>query len=155
MILPFWNTRVYRSKKLPFEKNIKIFNNRPYKNWTNTDGIDFDSSVDCSVTHAVIHAGDDNLVVKGLDKERLFISENILFDDVLTVGNSAATKIGTETGVEYFKNITFRNIDVVKCKRALVINAYDSTYVENVKFENIFVEEFDFNGTESPRLIDF
>ena len=37
----------------------------------------------------------------------------------------------------------------------LVINAYDSTYVENVKFENIFVEEFDFNGTESPRLIDF
>ena len=150
----FWNTRVYRSKNFHL-KNIKIFNNRPYKNWTNTDGIDFDSSVDCSVTHAVIHAGDDNLVVKGLDKERLFISENILFDDVLTVGNSAATKIGTETGVEYFKNITFRNIDVVKCKRALVINAYDSTYVENVKFENIFVEEFDFNGTESPRLIDF
>lgn len=150
----FWNTRVYRSKNFHL-KNIKIFNNRPYKNWTNTDGIDFDSSVDCSVTHAVIHAGDDNLVVKGLDKERLFASENILFDDVLTVGNSAATKIGTETGVEYFKNITFRNIDVVKCKRALVINAYDSTYVENVKFENIFVEEFDFNGTESPRLIDF
>lgn len=97
----FWNTRVYRSKNFHL-KNIKIFNNRPYKNWTNTDGIDFDSSVDCSVTHAVIHAGDDNLVVKGLDKERLFISENILFDDVLTVGNSAATKIGTETGVEYF-----------------------------------------------------
>ena len=67
----------------------------------------------------MIHAGDDNLVVKGLDKERLFASENILFDDVLTVSNSAATKIGTETGVEYFKNITFRNIDVVKCKRAL------------------------------------
>ena len=73
----------------------------------------------------------------------------------MTVSNSAATKIGTETGGEYFKNITFRNIDVVKCKRALVINAYDSTRVENIKFENIFVEEFDFNGTESPRLIDF
>ena len=150
----FWNTRVYRSRNVHL-KNIKILNNRPYENWTNTDGVDFDSSVDCSVTHAVIHAGDDNLVVKGLDKERLFASENILFDDVLTVSNSAATKIGTETGVEYFKNITFRNIDVVKCKRALVINAYDSTRVENIKFENIFVEEFDFNGTESPRLIDF
>ena len=36
-----------------------------------------------------------------------------------------------------------------------MINAYDSTRVENIKFENIFVEEFDFNGTESPRLIDF
>ena len=51
----FWNTRVYRSKNFHL-KNIKIFNNRPYKNWTNTDGIDFDSSVDCSVTHAVIHS---------------------------------------------------------------------------------------------------
>ena len=41
----FWNTRVYRSKNFHL-KNIKIFNNRPYKNWTNTDGIDFDVPVD-------------------------------------------------------------------------------------------------------------
>lgn len=126
----FWNTRVYRSKNFHL-KNIKIFNNRPYKNWTNTDGIDFDSSVDCSVTHAVIHAGDDNLVVKGLDKERLFISENILFDDVLTVGNSAATKIGTETGLYLYDEIQKKASKCVNDyfdKRSLSDNAIYAVY---------------------------
>lgn len=150
----FWNTRVFRSSNFKLE-NIKILNNRPYKNWTNTDGVDFDSSIDCSLTNAVIHAGDDNVVVKGLDGERLFTTERILFDKVLTVSNSAAAKIGTETCVEKFNDIVFKNIDVVKCKRGIVINGFDSTRIEKVRFENITVENFDFNGSESPRLIDF
>ena len=150
----FWNTRVYRSKNFHM-KNIKVLNNRPFKNWTNTDGVDFDSSVDCSLINAVIHAGDDNVVVKGLDSERKYPTERILFDRILALSNSAATKIGTETCVEYFKDITFRNIDVVKCKRGMVINAFDSTRISNVRFENISIEGFDFNGAEAPRLIDF
>lgn len=150
----FWNTRVYRSKNFHMQ-NIKVLNNRPFKNWTNTDGVDFDSSVDCSLVNAVIHAGDDNVVVKGLDSERKYPTERILFDRILTLSNSAATKIGTETCVEYFKDITFKNIDVVKCKRGMVINAFDSTRIANVRFENISIEGFDFNGAEAPRLIDF
>lgn len=130
-------------------------NNRPYENWNNTDGIDFDSSIDCSVNNAILHCGDDNLVVKGLDSERVFNTENILFEKVVTLSNSAATKIGTETCVEYFKNIVFKNIDIVKCKRAMVINAYDSAYVKNIVFENINVEAFDYKGVEVPRIIDF
>lgn len=136
-------------------KNLKILNNRPYKNWTNTDGVDFDSSVDCSLVNAVIHAGDDNVVVKGLDSERVFATERILFDNILTVSNSAAAKIGTETCVEYFRDVTFKNIDVVKCKRGMVINGFDSARIENVRFENITIEGFDFNGAEAPRLVDF
>ena len=150
----FWNTRVYRSEGFHM-KNMKVLNNRPYKNWTNTDGVDFDSSVDCSLVNAVIHAGDDNVVVKGLDSERKFTTERILFDRILTISNSAAAKIGTETCVERFKDITFKNIDVVKCKRGMVINGFDSTRIENVRFENITIEGFDFNGAEAPRLIDF
>lgn len=150
----FWNTRIYRSKNVQL-KNIKILNNRPYKNWTNTDGVDFDSSVDCSLTNAVIHSGDDNMVVKGLDTDGLFPTENIVFDNVLTLSNSAAAKIGTETNVKYFKNISFRNIDIVKCKRAMVIDALDSAKIEHVRFENITVENFDYNGIEVPCLIDF
>ena len=149
----FWNTRVYRSEGFHM-KNLKILNNRPYKNWTNTDGVDFDSSVDCSLVNAVIHAGDDNVVVKGLDSERMFATEKILFDNVLTVSNSAAAKIGTETCVEHFRDIVFKNIGVVKCKRGMVINGFDSARIENVRFENITIEGFDFNGTEAPRLVD-
>jgi len=150
----FWNTRVYRSEEFHM-KNLKVLNNRPYKNWTNTDGVDFDSSTDCSLVNAVIHAGDDNVVVKGLDSEREYTTERILFDNILTISNSAAAKIGTETCVERFNDIVFRNIDVVKCKRGMVINGFDSTRIENVRFENITIEGFDFNGTEAPRLIDF
>lgn len=150
----FWNTRVYRSRQFRM-RNIKILNNRPYKNWTNTDGVDFDSSSDCSLIHSVMHCGDDNLVVKGLDSQRKFNTERIVFEDILVMSNSAATKIGTETCVEIFNDIVFRNIDVVKCKRGLVINGFDSALIKNVHFENINIESFDFNGNESPRLIDF
>lgn len=150
----FWNTRIYRSSSV-FLKNIKILNNRPVKNWTNTDGVDFDSSIDCSLINAVIHAGDDNVVVKGLDSERKFTTEHLLLDGVLTLSNSAATKIGTETCVKQFNDIVFRNMDIVKCKRAMVINGFDSTTIQNVKFENINIESFDFNGTDVPRLVDF
>lgn len=150
----FWNTRIYRSKNVHL-RNIKILNNRPYKNWTNTDGVDFDSSADCSLINAVIHSGDDNIVVKGLDTGSQSSTENIRFDNILTLSNSAAAKIGTETSVKYFKNITFQNIDVIKCKRAMVIAAFDSSKIENVRFENITVENFDYNGIEAPSLIDF
>jgi polygalacturonase len=150
----FWNTRVFRSKHFHM-KNIKVLNNRPYKNWTNTDGIDFDSSTDCSLIHSVMHCGDDNLVVKGLDSEKKFKAERILFQDVLVLSNSAAAKIGTETCIKEFNNIVFRNIDVIKCKRGLVINGFDSAMIKNVVFENINIENFDFNGNEGPRIIDF
>ena len=150
----FWNTRVYRSEQVHF-RNLKVLNNRPVRNWTNTDGIDFDSSKDCSLINAVIHAGDDNVVVKGLDNERVWTTENILFDRILTMSNSAAAKIGTETCVKKFSNITFSNIDVMKCKRAMVINAFDSTHIEKVRFENFYIQSFEFPGNEAPRLIDF
>lgn len=149
----FWNTRIYCSNNIHL-KNIKILNNRPDKDWSNTDGVDFDSSSGCSLVNAVIHAGDDNLVVKGMDTKRRFVTENILFDNILTLSNSAAAKIGTETSVAYFKDITFRNIDVIRCKRGLVITGYDSTDIENVLFENFTIENFDFVG-HTPSLIDF
>ena len=150
----FWNVRVYRSENVHL-KNLKILNNRPFENWINTDGVDFDSSINCSLTNSILHCGDDNLVVKGLDDERIFNTQNILFENITTLSNSAATKIGTETGVEEFSNIIFRNIDIIKCKRAMVINAYDSTYIKNVTFENINVESFDLNGVEAAQLVDF
>ena len=56
----------------------------------------------------MIHAGDDNVVVKGLDSERVFATERILFDNILTVSNSAAAKIGTETCVSILEMLHLR-----------------------------------------------
>lgn len=150
----FWNTRIDRSRNVLL-KNLKILNNRPDKNWTNTDGVDFDSSVGCGLVNAVIHSGDDDIVVKGLDHDGLSPTEDILADHVLTMSNSAAAKIGTETTAKYFKNICFRNIDIVRCKRAMVIEALDSTTISNVQFENFTVENFAWGGVADPYLIDF
>jgi polygalacturonase len=150
----FWNTRIFRSKNVKL-KNIKILNNCPKENWTNTDGVDFDSSIHCSLVNALLYTGDDNMIVKGLDNKRIYPSENILFDRIITISNSAAAKIGTETRVKYFRNITFKNIDIIRCKRAMVIDAFDSTAIRNIKFINFAIENFTYQGSEKPYLTDF
>ncbi len=150
----FWNTRVFQSANVHM-RNVKVLNNRPEKNWTNTDGIDFDSSTDCDVINAILHCGDDNVVVKGLDDKDGYNTERLLFEKIVTLSNSAAAKIGTETCVKRFKDITFKDIDVVKCKRAMVINGFDSSAIQDIKFIGFNIEGFDFNGREGPRVIDF
>jgi len=150
----FWNTRVYQSTGVHL-KNIKVINNRPVENWNNTDGVDFDSSIDCSLENALLYCGDDNMVVKGLDDKRQYNTENIRFEKIITLSNSAAAKIGTETCVRLFNQIIFKDIDVVLCKRAMVIDAFDSATVKNVVFENMTIEAFDYSGSEPPCLMDF
>ena len=150
----FWNTRVFRSENVHL-RHVKVVNNRPRENWTNTDGVDFDSSSDCSLEDAFVHAGDDNLVVKGLDDSGRHSTRHIRFERVLTVSNSAVAKIGTETCVPEFRDVVFRDVDAVRCKRAMVIDALDHTAVHGVRFENFHIESFALEGSESPRLIDF
>lgn len=150
----FWNTRVYKSKNILLT-NVKLLNNRPLENWSNTDGVDFDSSTDCDVVNAFLYCGDDNMVVKGLDEKEGYNTERIRFDRVVTISNSAAAKIGTETSVKKFDNIVFENIDVIKCKRAMAINGYDSAVISNVVFSNFKVEGFVDKGVETPKLIEF
>jgi len=104
---------------------------------------------------AFIYGGDDNMVVKGLDLDSKSKTENILFNRVVTLSNSAAAKIGTETNTKYFRNIIFKNIDVIQCKRAFVIDAFDSTAISNVQFKNFYIESFIYKGAEKPYLIDF
>lgn len=149
----FWNTRVFTSKQVHM-RNIKIINNRPAANWTNTDGVDFDSSSDCDLINAIMHTGDDNMVVKGLDNKEGHNTERILFEKIIGLSNSAATKLGTETVVQYFRHIVFKDIDIIKCKRAIVIDGYDTSIINHIQFLNITVEGADFNGKEGPRIID-
>jgi polygalacturonase len=149
----FWNTRVFKSVNVHL-RNIKIINNRPAVNWTNTDGVDFDSSSDCDLINSIMHTGDDNMVVKGLDNKEGHNTERILFQEIIGLSNSAAAKIGTETRVRCFNNIIFNNIDIIKCKRAIVIDGFDSSTIRDIKFLNLNIEGADYNGQEGPRIID-
>jgi hypothetical protein len=149
----FWNTRVFTSTAIHL-RNIKIMNNCPALNWTNTDGVDFDSSSDCDLVNSVMHTGDDNIVVKGLDTTGRYNTKRIRVEKIIGISNSAATKIGTETCVKYFRNIEFKDIDIVRCKRAIVISGFDSSSIDHIRFSGIRVEQVVFQGKESPRIFD-
>ena len=149
----FWNTRIFRSREVRME-NIKVLNDRPERDWTNTDGIVFDSSSHCSLRNAVIYGGDDNCVVKGRDRRLEYDTEDILYDGVLTVTNSSGVKIGTETFVHRINEVVFRNIDIVSAQRSIVIDAKDGSQISNVRFENIVIEGF-YKLSGGYRLIDF
>lgn len=91
---------------------------------------------------------------KGRDRRLEYDTEDILYDGVLTVTNSAGVKIGTETFVHQIKEVTFRNIDIVSAQRSIVVDAKDGSQVSNVRFENIVVEGF-YKLSGGYRLIDF
>lgn len=150
----FWAVRIYRCNEVEI-KNIKIVNDRPEKNWNNTDGVDFDSSADCSLTDSFLYCGDDCMVVKGLDDSPTGRTSNIRFSDNTVFCNSAAAKIGTETCVKVISDVVFEHIDILQCMRAMVIDAYDSSYVKSVRFEDFKIAKFAEEGKESGRLMDF
>jgi polygalacturonase len=149
----YWTVRVFRSTGITL-RNVKLINNRPAHNWCNTDGIDIDSSTDCLVLNAIMHTGDDTVVVKGLDTDNKHPSERIRFEKIVGISNSAAVKIGTETSVPVFRNIIFSDIDVVRCKRGIVISGFDSTTIEQVQVLDMRIESIDYEGTEATRVID-
>ncbi|HVS96828.1 MAG TPA: glycosyl hydrolase family 28 protein [Puia sp.] len=150
----FWNTRVFRCKDVRM-RDIKILNDRPERNWVNTDGIDFDSSTGGDVFNVLMQTGDDNLVVKGLEERAGYDPAHIRFRRIVGLSNSAAAKIGTETRTPLIHDIEFSDIDIVQCKRAIVISGFDSAVIRNIVFKNIRVDNLVFQGKEEPRIIDF
>jgi polygalacturonase len=150
----FWNTRIFRCSNIRM-RDIKILNDRPERNWVNTDGIDFDSSTGGDVYNVMMMTGDDNIVVKGLETRASYNPAHIRFDRVIGLSNSAAAKIGTETRTPLIDDIEFNHIDIVQCKRAIVISGFDSAAIRNIVFRDIRVEKVVFQGNEEPRIIDF
>ncbi|HXD77533.1 MAG TPA: glycosyl hydrolase family 28 protein, partial [Puia sp.] len=150
----FWNTRIFRCTDVRI-KDIKILNDRPDRNWVNTDGIDFDSSTGGDVSNIMMQTGDDNVVVKGLEERGGHNPAHIRFRYIVGLSNSAAAKIGTETRTPLIHDIGFSHFDIVQCKRAIVISGFDSSMIRNIVFKDFRVEKVVFQGNEEPRIIDF
>lgn len=153
---PFWTNHIFKSVNFNY-RNIKIINYRLKSKANNTDGLNFDCSDHCSLYNGFFYTGDDNCVVKGTSIGSEYNVHHILFDKYIGYSNSAASKIGTETTIDTIDDISFRNVDIVQCDRALVIDAYDNANISNINFSNIYVESIAPNGqgSDSSRLIDF
>jgi hypothetical protein len=140
----FWNTLIYNSDQVTI-RNYKVINRRPTTTTYNqTDGIDFDCSSNGSVFNAFVYSGDDSLSPKR-EEEGKIDTNNIVYEKVVAYTNSAATKVGTKTFGKTMDTLTFKNIDVVKAGRAMVIDANDTAAIKNIKWEDIRIEAADSN----------
>src|SRR5512133_8735 len=140
----YWNTLPYRSDSVTI-KNYKVINCRPTStDYNNTDGVDFDECTNSSLYNAFLYCGDDPMAVKNefltWNGKSTMNTKNIHHEKIVTYSNSASCKIGTKTMGQSMANVTFKDIDIIKAGRALVIDAIDNAVSENIKFEDIRIE---------------
>jgi polygalacturonase len=140
----FWNTLIYKSDQVTI-KNYKVINRRPTTTTYNqTDGVDFDASTNGNLYNAFLYTGDDNMATK-TEQEGGIDTKNIVHEKVVAYSNSAACKIGTKTFGKTMDGVVFKDIDIVKAGRGLVIDANDTAVIQNTKYEDIRVEAVDSN----------
>ncbi|GAB3803099.1 cellulose binding domain-containing protein [Micromonospora zhanjiangensis] len=139
----YWNTLVYRSDKVTI-KNYKLINCRPTTGYNNTDGVDFDESTNSLLTNAFLYTGDDNMATKNeFANSGTINTKNVIHEHIVCYSNSACAKIGTKTEGSSMDGIVFRDIDVVKAGRSMVIDAVDTAVVSNTRWEDVRVEQTD------------
>ena len=140
-----WNVGVTRSNSV-YIRNLKIVSPQ----YASTDGINLSNNTNVTVQDCFIRAGDDCVPIGGTNPSHgvsnILVENCVLWNDA---GN--AMSIGAVTKAPYFKDITYRNIDVLfsyddfwahneLTDRSLMgITCLDGTFVENVIFENIRV----------------
>lgn len=118
--------------------NIKVFGQWRY----NTDGVDIVNSKNITLKNSFIHSFDDAVTIKGIDRYITTNNENILTDNcVLWCDWGKTCEIGLETACREYKNIVFRNCDIIRAgNTALDIQNGDCAEVSDIIFENINVE---------------
>ncbi|MDO4618565.1 MAG: glycosyl hydrolase family 28 protein [Clostridia bacterium] len=128
--------------------NIKVFGQWRY----NTDGIDIVNSNNITVKNSLIHSFDDTITIKGIDRYAKFDNTDMLFDNNVLWNDWGNTmEIGIETLCREYKNITFRNSDIIRAGNvALDINDGECAEISNITFENINVE---YNKFDSPTVM--
>jgi len=140
----FWNTLAFDSDQVTLQ-NYKVINRRPTTTTYNqTDGVDFDCSTNSKLSGAFIYSGDDSMSPKR-EEEGTLDTSAITYEKVVAYSNSAATKIGTKTFGKTIDGVLFKDIDIVKAGRAMVIDANDTALIQNTTWENIRIEIADSN----------
>ncbi len=108
----------------------------------NTDGIDIVNSQRVTVRNSFVHSFDDTITVKGIDRYAVTSCTDILFENcILWCDWGKACEIGLETMCREYRNITFRNCDILRGGSvACDIQNGDCAEVHHIAFENIRIE---------------
>ena len=131
---------------------IKVFGQWRY----NTDGVDIVNSQNVVLKNSFIHSFDDTVVIKGIDRFRTTNCENVLTENcTLWCDWGRTCEIGLETACLEYKNIVFRNCDILRAGTvALDVQNGDYAEVHNVLFDNIRVEYEAFHSKHQIQRTD-
>ncbi len=124
--------------------NIKVFGQWRY----NTDGVDIVNSQNITVKNSFIHSFDDAVTIKGIDRYIATDNKNITTENcVLWCDWGKTLEIGLETACREYKNIVFRNCDIIRAgNTALDIQNGDCAEVSDILYEDIRVEYNSFDN---------
>ena len=149
-----WTTSIYRSS------NVTVDGYRVVSpTWASTDSLNIIDSTNVTVKNCFLRACDDTISLKGFWPEDNHASwqpiENIhVSDSILWSDSNNAMVAGEESRAEYYKNITFSNIDVLFSydgrapyhldpllneRSVMSIVCLDGTYFSDIVFNNIRV----------------
>ncbi|MDP4133793.1 MAG: glycosyl hydrolase family 28 protein [Bacillota bacterium] len=123
-------------------ENIVINNIKIVGQWRyNTDGIDLVNSSNITIKNTFVRAFDDVISIKGIYESPKAV-ENILVENcVLWCGWGRTCEIGIETSAKEYKNITFKNCDLIhNSASAIDIQNGNTGDIHNITFENLNVE---------------
>ena len=116
---------------------ISLLNNLKIRNG---DGIDIDHSRKVRISDCYITSGDDCICLKN---RREFAAygpcEDIVVSNCVMTSRSCAVKIGSEN-MDRIANVLFQGCVIRAGNRGLGIQNRDEGTVENVRFQNIYVE---------------
>ncbi|TNB47379.1 glycoside hydrolase family 28 protein [Martelella lutilitoris] len=135
---PMWTLHFVNCEGLSID-NVSVEN---ALDMPNTDGIVIDGCRDVTVRRCDISTADDGVVLKTScrpDGTVVGACERIEVADCRVRSHSCALKIGTESFGD-FRDITFRNCEVIASNRGLGIFSRDGGAVENVRFSDISLD---------------
>ena len=123
-------------------RNIHVNNVKLVGHWRyNTDGIDIVNSEDVSVENCFIRSFDDTISIKAIYDHPKPV-QNITVDRcVMWCGWGKNCEIGIETACTEYKNVTFKNCDLIHNSHgAMCISCGNQADMHHLLFENIHVE---------------
>ncbi len=146
-------------------RDVKILGFRALRGVSTNDGFDVNTCSDVLIDHAFVHNGDDStanmIKPRGTSIMKFHqleptdgVQQDATFRHFVTVNNSTACKVGAEMLGKAVRNLLFEHFDVVRCERAVVIEACDDADVSGITYRDIHVESFQTCGREPSRTID-
>lgn len=118
-------------------ESVRILNSLKIRN---SDGIDLDHTKNVRISNCYIESADDCICFKTRrEYEEYGPTENIIVSNSIMTSTSCSLKLGSEN-MDAIRNVIVTGCIIKSSNRGIGIQNRDEGVVENIKFENIFVE---------------